>query len=100
MERRGVNHNRLYVKVCQWGEAPLKQSPGYTNFIVEYVPFLCIKQIYFKKMNKCTRMFECNLIIWQPPKHFGHSCGHLQAGKNESTFTIVMCQKQSTVKIM
>jgi len=26
MERRGVKHNRLYVKVCQWGEVPLNKA--------------------------------------------------------------------------
>ena len=55
--------------------------------------------MYFKKTNKSTRIYESNLIILQPPTHFGHSCGQLQDGKNKNTITIIMCLNQSTVKV-
>ena len=81
------------------GWSAIKQIARYTNFIVLYIQCLCINQMYFKNNNKCIRMSECNIIIWQTPTRFGHSCDPFQGGKNKNTINIIVCLNQSTVKV-
>ena len=60
MESRGVNYNRLYVKVCQWGELPLNKVLDKQNLLF-YIFHVCALISHI--LNRSTNAHECWNVI-------------------------------------
>jgi len=60
MESRGVNCNRLYVKVCQWGELPLSKVPDKQNLLL-YLFHVCALITHI--LNLPTNAYKCWNVI-------------------------------------
>ena len=58
MESRGVNCNRLYVKVCQWGELPLNKLLDKQNLLL-YMFRICA--LISCNSNTSTNAYKCKL---------------------------------------